>query len=74
MSRIRSGNGELLHCPWLSRASSSDSVVSSERTAAQGLGRRERTKAAIAPLHARAADRRKDFAEQTSPAWSATTT
>jgi putative transposase len=32
----------------------------------KGSRRRERTKAAIARVHARAADRRKDFAEQTS--------
>ena len=65
---VATSGGELLHCPWLT-AGEAQRLRRLERQKARqrkGSGRRERTKAAIARVHARAADRRRDFAEQTS--------
>ncbi|WP_350280426.1 transposase [Kribbella sp. HUAS MG21] len=60
--------GELLLCPGLSKREE-DRLKHLQRRLARchrGSNRRARVKAAIAKLHARAADRRKDWAEKTS--------
>ncbi|WP_432883595.1 RNA-guided endonuclease InsQ/TnpB family protein [Kribbella sp. CA-245084] len=60
--------GELLTCPGLSKAECVRMKHLQLRLARcrRGSGRRARVKAAIARLHARAADRRKDWVEKTS--------
>jgi putative transposase len=65
---VATSDGELLHAPWLTAGEAQRLRRLERRKARQrkGSGRRERTKAAIARLHARGRDRRKDFAEQTS--------
>jgi transposase len=60
--------GELLNCPGLSGSERRRLVHLQRRLAGaqHGSNRRKRVKAAIAKLHARAADRRKDWVEKTS--------
>jgi transposase len=60
--------GELLNCPRLSESEQRRLVHLQRRLARaqRGSNRRKRVKAAIAKLHARAADRRKDWVEKTS--------
>lgn len=60
--------GELLSCPGLSKSELRRLVHLQRRLARaqRGSKRRNRVKAAIAKLHARAADRRKDWVEKTS--------
>jgi putative transposase len=65
---VATSNGELLYCPWLTDGEQQRVRRLERRKARQrkGSNRRQRTKNALARLHARGADRRKDFAEQTS--------
>jgi transposase len=65
---VATSDGELLLCPWLRDGEARRLRRLERRNARQRKGsrRRERTKAAIARVHARVAGRRKDFAEQTS--------
>lgn len=60
--------GELLHCPGLTESGQQRLAQLQRRLARalRGSRRRARVKAAIAKLHARAAARRKDWAEKTS--------
>ncbi|MFG1813803.1 RNA-guided endonuclease InsQ/TnpB family protein [Kribbella sp. NPDC049174] len=60
--------GELLNCPGSSESERRRLVHLQRRLARaqRGSNRRKRVKAAIANLHARAADRRKDWVEKTS--------
>ncbi|MFG1813998.1 RNA-guided endonuclease InsQ/TnpB family protein [Kribbella sp. NPDC049174] len=60
--------GELLNCPGLSESERRRLVQLQRRLARaeRGSNRRQRIKAAIAKLHARAAARRKDWVEKTS--------
>lgn len=65
---VATSGGELLQCPWLTPGEQQRLRRLERRKARQRQGsrRREGTKAAIARLHVRARDRRKDFAEQAS--------
>ncbi|MFI5698005.1 RNA-guided endonuclease InsQ/TnpB family protein [Kribbella sp. NPDC051586] len=60
--------GELLTCPGLTEAEHARLACLQRRLArcTRGSNRRRRTQAAIAKLHARVADRRKDWVEKTS--------
>lgn len=62
--------GQLLYCPGWSESERWRLVQLQRRLARaqRGSNRRKRVKAAIAKLHARAADRRKDWVEKTSTA------
>jgi putative transposase len=65
---VATSDGQSLRCRWLTAGEAQRLPRLERRRERQRKGsrRRERTKTAIARLHGRARDRRKDFAEQTS--------